>query len=114
MDWSSDVCSSDLWSAMTTLCGFAQSFWQLVLARIGVGAGEAGALPTAQSLIATYFPPEKRAGAMGVFVLSAALGYAGGLIVGGYVAQHYGWRNAFILVGVARLLLGPLRSEEHT
>lgn len=79
-----------------------------MLARIGVGAGEAGALPTAQSLIATYFPPEKRAGAMGVFVLSAALGYAGGLIVGGYVAQHYGWRNAFILVGVASLLLGPI------
>src|SRR3546814_2972208 len=96
---------------MTTLCGFAQSFWQLVLARIGVGAGEAGALPTAQSLIATYFPPEKRAGAMGVFVLSAALGYAGGLIVGGYVAQHYGWRNAFILVGVASLLLGPDRKS---
>src|SRR3546814_6055530 len=45
---------------------------------------------------------------MGVFVLSAALGYAGGLIVGGYVAQHYGWRNAFILVGVASLLLGPI------
>src|SRR3546814_10648980 len=99
---------------MTTLCGFAQSFWQLVLARIGVGAGEAGALPTAQSLIATYFPPEKRAGAMGVFVLSAALGYAGGLIVGGYVAQHYGWRNAFILVGVASLLMGPIRPVENT
>ncbi len=97
-----------VWSAMTTMCGFAQSFWQLALARIGVGAGEAGALPTVQSLIADYFPPERRAGAMSIFVLSAALGYAGGLILGGYVAQRYGWRSAFILVGVGSLLLGPI------
>lgn len=97
-----------VWSAMTALCGLAQSFWQLALARIGVGAGEAGALPTAQSLIGDYFPPEKRAGAMGVFVLSAAMGYAGGLILGGYVAQHYGWRSAFLIVGLAGVVMAPL------
>ena len=97
-----------VWSAMTTLCGFAQSFWQLALARIGVGAGEAGALPPAQSLIADYFPPEKRAGAMSIFNMSAAMGYAGGLILGGYVAQHFGWRSAFIVVGLAGVAMGPL------
>jgi MFS family permease len=97
-----------VWSAMTALCGLAQSFWQLALARIGVGAGEAGALPTAQSLIADYFPPEKRAGAMGFFMLSAAMGYAGGLILGGYVAQHYGWRTAFLIVGLAGVAAAPV------
>jgi MFS family permease len=97
-----------VWSAMTALCGLAQTFWQLALARIGVGVGEAGALPTAQSLIADYFPPEKRAGAMGVFILSAAMGYGGGLIFGGYVAQHYGWRSAFLLVGIAGVIMGPV------
>jgi MFS family permease len=97
-----------VWSAMTALCGLAQTFWQLALARIGVGVGEAGALPPAQSLIADYFPPEKRSGAMSLFSMSAALGYAGGLILGGYVAQHYGWRNAFLVVGLAGALFGPI------
>lgn len=97
-----------MWSAMTALCGVAQTFWQLALARIGVGAGEAGALPTAQSLIADYFAPEKRAGAMGIFILSAALGYGGGLILGGYVAQHYGWRSAFLIVGITGVLMAPV------
>lgn len=97
-----------VWSAMTVLCGLAQTFWQLVAARLGVGAGEAGAMPPAQSLIADYFPPEKRAGAMGVFMMASSMGYAGGLILGGYIAQHYGWRAAFLVVGVAGLLLGPV------
>jgi MFS family permease len=97
-----------VWSVMTALCGFAQTFWQLVAARIGVGAGEAGALPPAQSLIADYFPPEQRAGAMSLFMSSSAVGYAVGLILGGYIAQHYGWRSAFQIVGVGSLLLGPI------
>ncbi|MBB6427881.1 MFS transporter [Sphingopyxis sp. JAI128] len=96
------------WSVMTALCGLAQSFWQLVAARIGVGAGEAGAFPAAQSLIADYFAPAKRAGAMAVFMTSSAIGYGGGLILGGYVAEHYGWRSAFLLVGVVGIILGPI------
>lgn len=92
-----------VWSLMTMLCGVAQAFWQLVVARIGVGAGEAGAMPPAQSLIADYFSPEKRAGAMALFSMSSALGYAGGLIAGGYVAQHFGWRIAFMSVGATLL-----------
>lgn len=96
------------WSVMTLLCGFAQSFWQLIVIRLGVGAGEAGALPPAQSLIADYFPPEKRAGAMSFLMSSSAVGYAVGLILGGYIAQHYGWRSAFTFVGAAGFLLGPM------
>jgi len=97
-----------VWSVMTTLCGLTQTFWQLVAARLGVGAGEAGAMPPAQSLLADYFPPEKRSGAMGIFMMASSMGYAGGLILGGYIAQHYGWRNAFLFVGIAGLLLGPI------
>lgn len=96
-----------VWSAMTALCGIVNSFWQLIIARAGVGAGEAGALPTAQSLIADYFAPEKRSTAMALFVLSGAVGYAGGLILGGYIAQHYGWRTAFLAVGLVGVALAP-------
>jgi MFS family permease len=53
-----------LWSAMTALCGLAQNFWQLLLARIGVGVGEAGCTPPAHSLISDIVPPEKRASAL--------------------------------------------------
>lgn len=97
--------SLTVWSAMTVLCGMAQSFLHLALARIGVGAGEAGAIPPAQSLIADYFPPEKRATALGVFLMASVIGYALGLIGGGLVAQHYGWRVTFILAGAPGLLL---------
>jgi len=49
------------WSVMTALCGAAQTFWQLALARVGVGVGEAGSLPASQSLLVDYFPPHQRA-----------------------------------------------------
>ena len=97
-----------IWSVMTVLCGFATSFWMLMLARFGVGAGEAGAMPPAQSLLADYYSPTERAAAIGIFLMSAAAGYAVGLVLGGYVAQSFGWRNAFVMVGVAGLLLAPL------
>ncbi len=93
------------WSVMTALCGAANSFWQLAAARFGVGAGEAGAIPPAQSLIADYFPPGERARAIGVFMTAASAGYAIGLVFGGRVAQHYGWRAAFIAVGLLSLVL---------
>src|SRR3979411_1453241 len=91
---------------MTTLCGLALSFWQLALARIGVGAGEPGALPPAQSLIADYFPPERRA--MAVAILSqggSAAGWLFGIGIGGYIAATYGWRIAFLLAGAPGVLL---------
>lgn len=88
-----------VWSAMTMLCGMAQNFWQLALARVGVGAGEAGAIPPAQSLIADYYPPEKRGKAIGIYMLSSMSGYILGLVLGGWIAQTYGWRAAFLMVG---------------
>src|SRR3546814_15234619 len=90
---------------MTAMCGMAKNFWQLALARMGVGAGEAGAVPPAQSLIADYYPPKERAGALGFYMMSSMAGYIIGMVVGGWAAQYYGWRAAFILVGLPGFLL---------
>src|SRR5262245_17064649 len=97
-----------IWSIMTALCGMAQSFWQLAAARIGVGAGEAGALPPGQSLIADYYPPDRRGKALGVFMMSSMAGYVLGVVVGGQIAQHWGWRAAFITVGLPGLALAAV------
>src|ERR1700687_414023 len=97
-----------IWSLMTALCGMATTFWLLVLARFGVGAGEAGAIPPAQSLIADYYPPARRAWAIGISVVAASAGYILGLVLGGYIAQHYGLRPAFITFGLAGFLIVPL------
>ncbi len=96
------------WSVMTALCGMAQSFVQLALARIGVGAGEAGALPPAQSLIADYYPPAERGKALGTFMMSSMAGYVLGVVVGGQIAQAYGWRAAFLVVGLPGLALAVI------
>lgn len=97
--------SLTVWSIMTVMCGMAQNFWQLALARVGVGAGEAGAIPPAQSLIADYYPPTERAGALGFYMMSSMAGYILGMVIGGWTAQHYGWRTAFIIIGLPGLLL---------
>jgi predicted MFS family arabinose efflux permease len=106
------------WSIMTVVCGLAQSFWQLALARIGVGAGEAGALPPAQSLIADYFNPAQRARALAVFVAAATAGYLIGFIFGAQIAASHGWRMAFIVMGAPGLILAcvvyaVLREPRH-
>jgi predicted MFS family arabinose efflux permease len=93
------------WSAMTALCGFAQSFWQLAVARLGVGAAASGALPPAQSLIADYFPAERRATALGILTAAMNVGLLLGIAAGGYIAASQGWRAAFILVGAPGLVL---------
>jgi len=97
-----------IWSVMTGLCGFAATFWQLAAARFGVGAGEAGAIPPAQSLLAEYYPPTERARAIGIFMMSSTAGYAVALVLGGWIAQHYGWRAAFAVVAVLGMGLVPL------
>lgn len=99
------TCAVAVWSIMTVLCGCAQTFWQLALARVGVGAGESGTVPSAHSLIADYFPPERRATAIGVFTASGTMGYLLGLGLGGYIAASYGWRAAFWLAGAPGVLL---------
>jgi MFS family permease len=94
-----------IWSVMTAICGLAQNFWQLALARVGVGVGEAGAIPPSQSLIVDYFPPGQRTRALAIFMSAATAGYLLAFIGGAQVAAAYGWRAAFIVMGVPGLLL---------
>ena len=97
-----------IWSAMTALCGMAQNFAQMLAARIGVGVGEAGCSPPAHSLIADYFPPDKRASALSIYALGIPIGSILGLLAGGWIAEWYGWRTAFFLVGVPGIALALL------
>lgn len=97
-----------VWSGFTALCGMAQNFLQLVLARIGVGIGEAGCSPPAHSLIADYVPKEERASAMAVYLLGNPIGALLGVVIGGLVADALGWRYAFMLVGLPGVLLAIL------
>lgn len=93
------------WSGFTALCGTAQNFAQLCLWRIGVGVGEAGCTPPAHSLISDYTPREKRATALAIYSMGVPLGSLLGLALGGLIADHYGWRAAFFLVGAPGVIL---------
>ena len=94
-----------VWSAMTAVCGMAQNFVQLLLARIGVGIGEAGCTPAAHSLIADMTEPAKRSSAMAFYALGIPIGTVLGMLIGGQLADIYGWRIAFIAVGLPGILL---------
>ncbi len=96
------------WSLMTALCGLAAGFWTLFLARTGVGVGEGCSGPASQSLVADYFRREELAKAMGFLTLGATLGTATGLIAGGLLAEAFGWRWAFVLMGLPGLLIGAI------
>ena len=96
------------WSAFTALCGAAQNFVQLVLARIGVGVGEAGCTPPAHSLIADYVPKEKRASALAFYSMGTPLGGLFGLILGGLIADAFGWRWAFLVAGLPGVVFALL------
>ncbi len=88
------------WSAMTALCGLASNFVQLLLARIGVGVGEAGCTPPAHSLISDMVPPEKRSSALAFYALGIPVGTLLGMMIGGFLADWVGWRRAFLVVGL--------------
>ncbi len=96
------------WSAMTALCGLAQNFLQLFLARLGVGVGEAGGVAPAYSLISDYFPPEKRARALSIYSFGIPIGSALGILLGGVLTTYLGWRSAFIIVGLAGVAIAPV------
>ena len=97
-----------LWSGFTALCGLATGFWQLFLFRVGVGVGEAGGVAPAYSMVADYFPKHQRARALAVYSLGIPIGSGAGVLAGGLIASKYGWRAAFIAVGVMGLALAPL------
>ena len=90
------------WSAMTVACGMAQNTLQFALARVGVGIGEAGCSPPSHSLISDYYPPEKRASALGIFALGIPIGSMLAALGGAYIATRGGldWRDAFIWMGL--------------
>jgi MFS family permease len=92
-----------LWSAFTAACGFAQNFWQLFLARMGVGIGEAGGVAPSYALISDFYPIEKRGRALAFFSLGIPIGSALGVFFGGWIASHLDWRSAFLIVGLAGL-----------
>lgn len=96
------------WSVMTALCGMAGGFFTLALARVGVAVGEAGGTPPSISMIADHYPAAQRARAMGVYVLGPQLGIVFGLALGGWIAHHYGWRNAFMLMAIPGVLAAVL------
>jgi MFS family permease len=96
------------WSGFTALCGSAQNFAQLIAYRIGVGVGEAGCTPPAHSLIVDYVPKEKRASALAFYSMGTPIGGLVGLIMGGLVADAYGWRAAFLVAGVPGILFAVL------
>ena len=100
--------SVGIWSAMTAISGLASSFAQLALARVGVGIGEAGGTPPSHSLIADYFPREKRTTALSIHSTATHFGILIGMIVGAYVAAEYGWRMAFLLFGIPGILVSLL------
>lgn len=92
-----------IWSVFTALCGLAQNFWTLLLARIGVGIGEAGGTPPSHSILADYFAPSERIVAMSIYAVGVCIGSAIGGIAGGLLAEHFGWRYALMIFASASI-----------
>ena len=102
------ACAVGLWSIVTVLCGMANNFAQLFIARIGVGVGEAGGLAPAHSLISDYYSAGERSIALSIYSLGTVIGVVLGLSLGGYIAENYGWRYAFIAAGAPGVILALL------
>ena len=114
--------SLTVWSAMTAACGMAQNFYHLLLARIGVGVGEAGASPPAHAMISDYFPENQRAKALSIYSVGIYLGIMIGFPLGSYLDGLFGWRVAFLVIGLPGILFAvfffftvkePARTKEH-
>jgi MFS family permease len=94
-----------VWSGFTVLCGMASNFATLAFYRFGVGVGEAGCSPSSHSLISDYYEPKKRATALSIYSFGIPLGTMFGAVAGGWLAQNFGWRVAFMAVGAPGLIL---------
>jgi len=97
-----------IWSGFTALCGAATTFGQLALFRFGVGVGEAGCSPPSHSLISDYYEPKKRASALSIYSFGIPLGTMFGAVAGGWLAQEFSWRVAFVIVGLPGLILAVI------
>ena len=102
------VASLIIWSAFTAACGLSRNYWQFLAGRIGVGIGETGGTPPANSIIADHFPADRRPMALGVFALGAPIGAWLGANVAGAIANAYGWRAAFLALGIPGVVMGIL------
>lgn len=94
-----------IWSAMTMFTSTAKSFTMLLVARVGVGIGEAGCSPPIHSLISDYFPEERRGTALSIYALGIPIGGAIGTLAGGWIGEYFGWRIAFLVVGVPGMVI---------
>lgn len=94
-----------MWSAMTAVTGYTKGYFDLLLARIGVGVGEAGGTPACNAIIADYFPAGRRTMAMTIFALGAPIGAWLGSDIAGYVSTLHGWRSAFMVLGIPGIIL---------
>jgi predicted MFS family arabinose efflux permease len=97
-----------LFSLMSAACGLATTYWQLLLARIGVAIGEGGTGPPSQSIISDIYPVGQRSTALAIFSLGPHIGLILGFLLGGWVAQLWGWRAAFLVAGLAGLLFASV------
>ncbi|MCR9095444.1 MAG: MFS transporter [bacterium] len=96
------------WSMMTAACGLARGYWTLFAARVGVGIGEAGCAPAAQSILADSFPPERVGRALSSYQMAIPIGIFVGLAGGGWLSDHFEWRQVFIMVGLPGLLVAAI------
>jgi MFS family permease len=97
-----------VWSVLTAATGVAQNYAQMFVARLGVGLGEATCAPAGQSLIGDFFPPSRRAFAMGIFMLGLPAGVFAAYVSAGWIATHFGWRAVFYIACIPGLLLALL------
>jgi MFS family permease len=96
------------WSVMTVTCGLSRNYIELLFSRIGVGVGEAGGTPGANSILSDYFPVARRPMALGVFALGAPIGAWFGADIAGQIADAYGWRTVFLWFGIPGVVFGLL------
>lgn len=94
-----------VWSLMTAASGAAQNFWQMFVARMGIGAGESGVVPAAQSMICDYVPPRRRPGMFAVHSFGSTAGMVVGMIAAGLLVEQIGWRLTFLAIGLPGLVL---------
>lgn len=97
-----------VWSGMTAISGLVTSYTQLLMARVGVGLGEAGGSPPAHSMISDYYPPKQRATALSFYSSGIYVGILVGFAFGGVLAEMFGWRKAFLIVGIPGVVLAAL------
>ena len=97
-----------IWSLATAACGFATQYWHMLIARMSVAVGEAGGMAPSISIVSDSYPPKMRSFAISLFMMGPNLGTLLGLVIGGMVAQYYGWRSVFLAFGIPGVVLALL------